>query len=94
VDAQFGAFLSAKFDKEILKNVAYTSRLDFYSNYRRNPENIDIFWTNSLLFKVNKLLTLSYNWNIAYDDDYIPEGESGPRTQFLGTFGIGLSAKF
>lgn len=93
-DSQFGAFLSANFNKDILKNVTYTSRLDLYSNYRRNPENVDIFWTNALLFKVNKILSLSYNWNIAYDDDYIPEGLTGPKTQFLGTFGIGVTGKF
>ncbi len=94
VDAQFGAFLSASFDKEILKNVTYTSRLDLYSNYLNNPENIDVFWTNNLLFKVNKWLAISYQWNLAYDDDYVPEGESGPRTQFLGNLGIGVSGKF
>ncbi len=94
VDGQFGAFVSAKFDKEILKNVAYTSRLDLFSNYLHNPQNIDIFWTNNLVFKVNKWLALSYQWNIAYDDDFVPEGVAGPRTQFLGTFGIGVAGKF
>jgi hypothetical protein len=94
VDGQFGAFVSAKFDKEILKNVLYTSRLDLFSNYLNNPQNIDIFWTNNLIFKVNKWLVLSYQWNIAYDDDFVPEGVAGPRTQFLGTFGIGVATKF
>ncbi len=94
VDAQYGAFLSAKFDKEIVKNVIYTSRLDLFSNYRNQPQNIDIYWTNNLVFKVNRWLVLSYQWNVAYDDDFIPEGVSGPRTQFLGTFGIGVAAKF
>jgi hypothetical protein len=94
VDVQLGAFTSASFNKDILKNVNYTSRLDLYSNYLNNPQHIDVFWTNSLLFKVNKLLTLSYQFNLAYDHDYTPEGESGPRTQFLSTFGIGVSGKF
>jgi hypothetical protein len=94
VDGQFGAFVSAKFDKEILKNVIYTSRLDLFSNYLNKPQNVDIFWTNNLIFKVNKWLVLSYQWNVAYDDDFVPEGLKGPRTQFLGTFGIGVAAKF
>lgn len=94
IDAQFGAFASMSFNKDILKNVNYTSRLDFYSNYLRNPENIDIFWTNTLTFKVNKWLAMGYNWNLAYDDDYVPDGKSGPRTQFLGTFSIGVTGKF
>ncbi len=94
VDNQFGAFVSANFNKEILKNVSYVSRLDLYSNYRHNPENLAIFWTNNLLFKVNKWLAFSYTWNLAYDDNYVPEGVSGPRVQFLGTLGIGATAKF
>jgi hypothetical protein len=94
VDAQFGAFISAKFDKELLKNVTYTSRLDLYSNYLNNPQNIDIFWTNNLIFKVNKWLALNYQWNIAYDHDFVPKGKEGPRTQFLGNLGIGVAGKF
>ena len=94
VDFQFGAFLSANFNKELLKNVSYSSRLDLYSNYLRDPQNIDIFWTNSLAFKLNKFLAITYQWNVAYDHDYVPSGESGPRTQFLGILGIGFTAKF
>jgi len=94
VDGQFGAFVSAKFDKEIVKNVVYTSRLDLFSNYLNKPQNIDIYWTSNLIFKVNKWLVLSYQWNVAYDDDFVPEGLKGPRTQFIGTFGIGVSTKF
>ncbi len=94
VDAQFGSFASAKFDKDILKNVRYASRLDLYSNYLNNPGNVDIYWTNSLAFKVNEWLNLSYMWNVAYDDDYVAQDDAGPRTQFLGTFGIGVAGKF
>ncbi len=94
VDFQFGAFLTASFKKELVKNVIYSSRLDLYSNYLRNPANIDIFWTNTLLFKVNNWLGITYQWNVAYDDDYTPPGVSGPRTQFLGNLGIGVTGKF
>jgi hypothetical protein len=93
-DGQFGAFLSANFARDIFKNVAYSSRLDLYSNYLDRPQNIDVFWTNNLVFKVNKWLVLNYQWNVAYDHDVVPAGRKGPRTQFLGTFGIGVAAKF
>jgi hypothetical protein len=94
VDFQVGAFISANFTKEILKNVSYTSRLDLYSNYLDKPQNIDVFWTNNLLFKVNNWLGITYQWNIAYDDNYSPIGKNGPRTQFLGNLGIGVKGKF
>ncbi|TAD85899.1 MAG: DUF3078 domain-containing protein [Bacteroidetes bacterium] len=94
VNTQMGAFLSTNYAKDIFKNVAYSSRLDLYSNYLDQPQNIDVFWTNSLIFKVNKWLVLNYQWNVAYDDEVVPAGRKGPRTQFLGTFGIGVSSKF
>jgi hypothetical protein len=94
VDAQFGAIASANYKKEVFKNVTYTSRLDLYSNYLAQPENIDIFWTNNIVFKVNKWLGINYQFNIAYDNDFTPEGKTGPRTQFLGILGIGFSGKF
>jgi hypothetical protein len=94
VDAQFGAFLSANFNKDLAKNLNYSSRLDFYSNYQNNPGNIDIFWTNTLMYKVTNWLGLSYKWNVAYDDDFTPEGLNGPRVQFLSTFGVAITGKF
>lgn len=94
VDGQLGGFISMNFNKEVVKNVTYTSRLDLYSNYKRNPQNIDMFWTNSLQFKVNKWLSMSYLLNLAYDDDFIPEGRTSPILQYLGTFGLGVTGKF
>lgn len=91
---QFGAFVSANLKTDIVKNVTYTSRLDLYSNYLSNPQNIDLFWTNSLVMKVNKWLGVTYQFNLAYDDDFKPEGENGPRMQFLGILAIGVTSNF
>ena len=38
VRTEMGAFLSANFNKEIIKNVSYKSRLDLYSNYLKSTE--------------------------------------------------------
>ncbi|MDA3616240.1 DUF3078 domain-containing protein [Polluticaenibacter yanchengensis] len=94
IDFQFGAFVSVNYKQELFKNVLYTSRLDLYSNYKSNPQNVDIFWTNNIAFKVNSWLAFTYQFNIAYDDDFRPEGKVGPRTQFLGNLGIGVTTKF
>jgi len=94
VEEQFGAIISANFSKEVFKNITYTSRLDLYSNYLAEPQNIDVFWTSNIVFKVNKWLGINYQFNFAYDDDFTPEGKTGPRTQFLGILGIGYAGKF
>lgn len=91
-----GAYLSANFKKEIMKNVVYQSRLDLYSNYLKKPKNIDVFWTNVIGMKVNKLLGVTYNFDLIYDDDVRIFGPSGnaPRTQIKSLFSVGITAKF
>ena len=90
-----GAYLSANFKKEIFKNVVYQSRLDLYSNYLHKPKNIDVFWTNVIGMKVNKLLGVTYNFDLIYDDDVRIFGPNGnaPRTQIKSLLSVGITAK-
>jgi hypothetical protein len=90
-----GAYISAIFKKDIMKNVNLRSRLDLYSNYLSNPQNVDIFWTNVLTLKVNKWLGVTYNFDLIYDDDVRLFGENSdaPRTQIKSLLSVGLTAK-
>jgi hypothetical protein len=85
---ELGAFLSADFNKEIAKNVVYKSRLDLFSNYKSEPENVDVFWTNVFTLKVNRYLSANVNVDLLYDDNAIG------RWQIRQLLGIGFSAKF
>jgi hypothetical protein len=85
---ELGAFLSANFNKEIAKNIIYTSRLDIFSNYKHEPGNIDLFWTNVVAMKVNNIISANFNLDLLYDDDAIA------RLQTRQLLGVGLSAKF
>ncbi|MFD2526631.1 DUF3078 domain-containing protein [Flavihumibacter stibioxidans] len=108
VSMEAGAYLSASFMKEVLKNVTYKSRLDLFSNYlgkrdpvtdeknKAKPKNIDVFWTNAVSMKINKFLSVTYNLDLIYDDDvrqFGPDGNSAG-TQIRSLLGVGLSAKF
>lgn len=84
---EFGAFLSAEFNKEIMTNVVYKSRLDAFSNYKQKPGNIDIYWTNILAMKVNRFLSANIALDFLYDDNAIG------RLQIRQLLGVGLSAK-
>jgi hypothetical protein len=66
---EFGPYVSLQFNKDIIKNVNWTSRLDLYSNYLRNPQNIDIYLTSLFTLKVNKFITASLDTELIYDDD-------------------------
>ena len=85
---ELGAFLSAKFNKEIAKNIVYTSRLDLFSNYKRKPQNVDLYFTNVLAMKVNKYISANIALDLLYDDDAVQH------LQVRQLLGIGMTAKF
>ncbi|RXK59950.1 DUF3078 domain-containing protein [Lacibacter luteus] len=92
---EIGAFLTANLKKDLAKNINLTSRLDLFSNYKNNPQNIDVFWTNTLGFKVNKYIGVSYNFDLIYDHDVKNVKTGGLLgTQLKSLLGIGFTATF
>lgn len=94
VRAEFGSYLRIIYNKELMENISLRSRIEFFSNYFNNPENIDINAEVILNFKVNKWFSASLNMNLIYDDDIqITDrfGNVGPRTQFKQVIGLGIN---
>lgn len=94
IRCEFGAYFRLKFQKEIFKNIEMKTRVELFSNYLNNPENIDVNAENIFTFKVNKWFSASLQWNLIYDDDISirdANGNSGPRTQFKSVLGLGIS---
>jgi hypothetical protein len=70
VDAQLGSLLRAKYATKFLDGkLAYTSNLLLFSNYLRNPQNIDVDWNNNLDMTIFKNIKLGVTINAFYDDD-------------------------
>lgn len=84
---EVGAYLTAKYNKPITKWATYTSRLDLFSNYKRNPQNVDVFFTNLLSMKFNKWLATNISVDVVYDDDVVK------KTQVKEILGVGLTVK-
>ena len=95
-EGEFGAFASINFLKEFNKNITYKSRLDLFSNYQNNPQNVDLYFTNVLNVKLSKLLSLTYSLDMIYDDDVRLFGKdnNGAALQVKSLVGLGLLAKF
>ncbi|HEY1115469.1 MAG TPA: DUF3078 domain-containing protein [Chitinophagaceae bacterium] len=93
---ELGAFASATYLTDMEKKMSYKGRLDLFSNYRRNPQNIDIFFSNLLAVKLSKVLAVTWNVDMIYDDDVRLFGDSGtsPAPQLKSLVGAGLSMKF
>ena len=93
---EFGAFASINYFKEFNKNVAYKGRLDLYSNYRRNPQNVDLYMTNLLQVKLSKVLAVTWAIDLIYDDDVrlFGKNQQSAALQVKSLVGLGLSVKF
>lgn len=95
---EFGGFVKIAFNQEIWENVTLNTKLDLFSNYIEEPENVDINWEVLISMKVNEYLTANFNSQLIYDDNikYVDKTgqEHGPRIQFKEVFGAGLSFKF
>ncbi|MFM1794209.1 MAG: hypothetical protein RL642_594 [Bacteroidota bacterium] len=92
---QIGAFANLNFMKQIAPNITFKSRLDLFSNYKKNPQNVDVFMTNLLTVKLSKLFNITWGVDMIYDDDarlFGPNGTS-PSLQFKSLIGIGVQFK-
>lgn len=99
---EFGGYIKTVLNIKITENINLNSKIELFSNYLKNPQNIDVYWENLIGMKINKYLAVSINTVLIYDDDVKIEIKDkagniigkGPRTQFKEVFGLGFSYKF
>jgi hypothetical protein len=97
VKFEFGAFSSISYTTKISSNAVYTGRLDLFSNYLHDPQDVDINLTNLLAVKVTGILTMTLAFNLIYDNDISTVksdgtiGGASPQLQEL--LGIGILLK-
>ncbi|MEP6747459.1 MAG: DUF3078 domain-containing protein [Bacteroidota bacterium] len=93
---QIGAYVSANYIQEIVKNVTYKGKLDLFSNYKKNPENINVYMTNFLSANIFKGIAFTIGLDVIYDDNTRIFGinKDAARTQAREYIGIGYLKKF
>ncbi len=101
---QLGAYLRATYKKDVFTNVNFQTKLELFSNYLKNPQNIAVNHEILIAMKINKFLSANIGTQMIYDDivpvtviketSGVKETKTGPRLQFKEVFGIGLSYKF
>jgi len=101
--SEFGAYVRFFGKQTLMENVVFQTKLDLFSNYLHNPQNIDVSWETLLSMKVNKFISATLSTHLLYDDDIkIPvdtndDGEpdkTGPRVQFKEVLAVGFSIIF
>ena len=92
-----------KFD--LTKEISLDSKLDLFTNYAHNPQNIDIDWEVLLTMKINKYISANVSAHAIYDDDILvplyrtidgvkTKVGTGKRIQFKEILSLGFSYKF
>lgn len=100
---EFGGYVRMNYKTKIMENVGLQTRIDLFSNYLNNPQNIDINWETLIDLKVNKYISATIGTHIIYDDDIMIAVDRnndgvldgvGPRIQFKQLLNVGFSYKF
>lgn len=95
--SEMGGNLKVEMKYEFLKNMTIYSRVDLFSNYIEDPQNIDVRWDVQLNMTVNKWFSANVTTNMIYDNDTKiaqKDGSKGPRLQFKESLGIGFQVTF
>jgi hypothetical protein len=61
------------FSKDILKNLTYTSRFETFSNLKKSLVSTDFSCANEITGRINDYLSTSFQFEMLYDDDIIPD---------------------
>ncbi|HXD79546.1 MAG TPA: DUF3078 domain-containing protein [Puia sp.] len=95
---EFGAYASVNVSTDLSKPASYVGRLDLFSDYLNNPQNIAVFMTNVLNVKVSSVLAVNLALTLIYDDrikSVRADGTfGGPALQMQEILGVGLAYKF
>ncbi len=103
IRTEFGGYIRLFYKVDVMKNVSLQTKLDLFSNYLENPQNIDVSWEVLISMKVNKYISATITTHLLYDDDTDISIDNnndgiidriGPRTQFKEVLGVGFSYKF
>ena len=100
---EFGAYLNARFEKEVIKNILILSKVELFNNYtdknKVNRKYVDVDWQTSFVFKINDWFSASLILHLIYDRDIdIPDQDDPTVTkkavQFKQNLGLGVTYKF
>ncbi len=106
---ELGGYLKLGWKTPVVENVDYAIRLDLFSNFLNNPENVDVFTDHTISMKVNDYLTTTISATFIYDDDVLLQKEEaeidsdgtvvtpakvGPGLQLREVLSVGFSMKF
>jgi hypothetical protein len=68
---EFGASISGYYKLNVMTNISIENRLNLYSNYLDQPQNVDIDYQMNILMRINKYVSANLALQGIYDDNTI-----------------------
>ncbi len=108
VRSEVGGYVKLAYTTDLVENVGLATKIDLFSNYLNNPQNIDVNWEVLVSMKINEFMSASVSTQLLYDHDIILQKKEevidsegvvvdtgrGPGVQFKEVLAIGFSYKF
>lgn len=69
VRSETGLYVKWLYKNKIWKDIEVTSAAEFFSNYFRKPQNVDVDWNLELVFPINYNVRATITTEMIYDDD-------------------------
>lgn len=100
---EFGGYIRVHYDTKVIENINFNTKLELFSNYLDNPQDIDVNWMSMLTLKVNKFISATLSTQLIFDKDIDIATDSDndgikdtfePEVQFKEVFGLGLNYNF
>jgi len=95
---EVGGYVKTQYVFSVVENVETTLKLNMFSNYLEDPQNIDVESEINISMQVNSYLSATLRANLKYDHDVTfinSEGEKvNSYVQFKEILGVTLSYKF
>lgn len=86
VESQIGGYLRVLYKQPLMENVKLESKLEAFSNYEEDPQNMYITWDNLLAMKVNEYISANVTFSMI--------NQPGMEVVYKEVLGIGLSYIF
>lgn len=98
---EFGGYVKLMYMHDLAKNINFLTKADFFSNYLKNPQNVDVNWETLFTFKVNDWFNATLSTMLIYDDNtqIMKQWEDtnelyvGKGTQFKEAISLGVMFK-
>lgn len=88
VKKEAGAYVNVSHKAKFWDDMTIENKLTLYSNYNKNPKNVDIDWELIVVMPINQYMSTKFSTHVISDDD------TGSKLQFKENLSVGVSYRF